>query len=104
MSGLASRIKHSESIQELECVGVALWAVTANCEKGKVVAKRMKCGASLTIAIQRLRKKETLSKSDTEKKCHISSVIKLLEKVSSLQNSSSSGNDNADNDHDTYRD
>jgi hypothetical protein len=105
MIGLAARLRQSESIEELECVGVTLWAVTANCEKGKVAAKRAGCVSSLQIALQRLRKWKTSSLQ--EQKCTLDSVIGLLEKVSSVQSSSASASGNGDAAADldnTYRD
>jgi len=106
MSGLAERLRTSENLQELDCVGVTLWALTTNCEKGKLTAKRMGCAQGLTHAIQRLKRKEAskMSKTgDNEEKCTLPSVIELLEKVSVVQNSFIAGAGGMD-ELDTYRD
>jgi len=91
---LATRLNESENLEELECVGVTLWAVTANSEKGKVAAKRAKCTAALTNTIQRLLMKQHLLATGEPSASALSALISLLDKVSTVQNSNNNNDHN----------
>lgn len=91
LSTLASRLSRSEDFEKLEVAGVALWALTANSEKGKVSAKLAGCTAMLNSTIQRLKIKQNALALGDPSVPALSAVIQLLEKVASIQASTKDG-------------
>ncbi|OXA63064.1 Rotatin [Folsomia candida] len=90
MPCLSSKLSESDHPKEMECAAVAVWALIANSEKGKLSAKKSLCPIAVQKTITRLRKLEQSSNDLLTKKQDLSNLINILTNISNLLGSSPS--------------
>lgn len=83
MPSLSNKLLVSTDLDEIEHASISLWALIANYEKGRLIAKKAYCGEGIVKALERIRKLEQSSNPSLfpSKQKDLSSLISLLETV-----------------------
>jgi len=84
LRSLSAIIRDGQTLEEVETAAVGLWALIANSEKGKLLAKKSLCHSSVSKAIIRLQKMEQLSNDLLSQKQDVSTLLNVLNNLSNL--------------------
>ncbi|CAG7817893.1 unnamed protein product [Allacma fusca] len=81
---IVAKLRVSKDPGELESAGVTLWAIIANSEKGKLLAKQASSSSGVTIAIQHLLQLQKSSNDLSQEKQDFTDLVTVLSKVNSI--------------------
>ena len=81
---IATKLRSSEDPEEIEAAAVIVWAVVANSEKGKHLAKKASCGIGISSAVQKLLQLQKSTNDLSQEQMDFTQLVSMLSKVNTI--------------------